>query len=108
MKANTGRRVVVVLLSIIMFGCSSIRARDEITNEEWTVYPGPQKSIKEMGEIFSGERPEPRWIKGLITTILIFDLPISTVFDTVVIPYDVYRIYNPEAFKKSRSSSNGL
>ena len=108
MKANTGRRIVVVLLSIIMIGCSSIRARDEISNDKWTVYPGTQKSIKEMEEIFSGKRPEPGWVKGLITTILIFDLPISTAFDTVVIPYDVYRIYNPEDFKKSGSSSNGL
>jgi len=105
MKSNVGRWAVVALLSIIMFGCSSIRARNEIPNEKWTVYPGPKKDVEEMGEIFKGERTEPGWIKRLITTILIIDLPISTAFDTVVAPYDVYRIYNPEDFEKAREPS---
>jgi hypothetical protein len=41
----------------------------------------------------------------LITAILVVDLPITTVFDTVVAPYDVYRIYNPEDFEKTRKTS---
>lgn len=105
MKSDAGRWAVVVLLSTAMCGCSSIRARNEIPNKEWTVYPGSRKDVKEMGEIFKGERTEPGWVKGLITTILIVDLPISTVFDTVIAPYDVYRIYNPEDFEKARGSS---
>jgi uncharacterized protein YceK len=105
MKSDAGRWAVVALLSAAMCGCSSIRARNEIPNEEWTVYPGSRKDVKEMGEIFKGERTEPGWVKGLITTILIVDLPISTVFDTVIAPYDVYRIYNPEDFEKARGSS---
>ncbi|MGJ0485979.1 MAG: YceK/YidQ family lipoprotein [Methylomicrobium sp.] len=105
MKSNVGRWAVVVLLSIGMFGCSSIRARNETPNQEWAVYPGPRKAVSEMGDIFSSRRSEPDWIKGLITAILVVDLPITTVFDTVVAPYDVYRIYNPEDFEKTRKSS---
>ncbi|WAK03094.1 YceK/YidQ family lipoprotein [Methylobacter sp. YRD-M1] len=105
MKSNIGRWAVVVLLSIDLFGCSSIRARNEIPNRAWTVYPGPRKAVGEMGDIFSSRRSEPDWIKGLITAILVVDLPITTVFDTVVVPYDVYRIYNPEDFEKARESS---
>jgi uncharacterized protein YceK len=105
MKSNVGRWAVVVLLSIDLFGCSSVRARNEIPNQEWIVYPGPRKAVDEMGDIFSSRRSEPDWIKGLITAILVVDLPITTVFDTVVAPYDVYRIYNPEDFEKTRKSS---
>lgn len=107
MKSNVGRWAVVVLLSIDLFGCSSVRARNEIPNQEWTVYPGSRKAVDEMGDIFSSRRSEPDWIKGLITAILVVDLPITTVFDTVVAPYDVYRIYNPEDFEKTRKSSEG-
>lgn len=99
---------MVILLGAAMLGCSSIRARNETPNEEWMVYPGTRKDVEEMGEIFKGERAEPGWIQGIITTMLIIDLPISTTFDTVVVPYDVYRIYNPEDFEKVRESSENL
>jgi uncharacterized protein YceK len=105
MRSDAGRWAVVILLGAAMLGCSSIRARDEIPNKEWIVYPGTRKDVKEMGEIFKGERTEPGWLQGFITTMLIIDLPISTTFDTVVVPYDVYRIYNPEDFEKAREPS---
>ncbi len=35
----------------------------------------------------------------MIATLLVLDLPFSTVFDTVVAPYDLYRIYNPQEFE---------
>lgn len=105
MKSNVGRWAVVVLLSIDLFGCTSIRARNETPNQEWKVYPGPRKAVNEMGDIFSSRRSEPDWIKGVITAILVVDLPITTVFDTVAVPYDVYRIYNPEDFEKTSKTS---
>jgi uncharacterized protein YceK len=101
MKSNVGRWVVAVVLSIFLSGCSSIRARDEISGQEWTAYPGVQQDLKETGEIFTGKRSEPGWIQGLIASMLIVDLPFSIVFDTLVAPYDVYRIYNPEAFEEA-------
>lgn len=108
MKSDIGRQAVVVFLSIFMSGCSSIRARNEIPDQEWTVYPGVQQDVKEMGQLFSsGERPEPTWVKGLITSILIVDLPFSTVFDTVVAPYDLYLIYNPKAEASESSQDLG-
>ena len=79
-----------------MIGCSSIRARTETPDKEWTVYPGIQLDVNETGELFSGKRSEPDWVKGLIAVILIADLPFSTVFDTVAVPYDLYRIYTPK------------
>lgn len=108
MRCDAGRWAVVILLGVAMLGCSSIRARNEIPNEKWMVYPGTRKDAEDMGEIFKGERAEPGWIQGIITTMLIIDLPISTTFDTVVVPYDVYRIYNPEDFEKVRESSENL
>lgn len=97
MKTNQYISIVIVLSSLFLLGCSSIRARDATPASEWTVYPGVQQDIKEMGEIVTGQREEPLWIQALVTTILIADLPVSTVFDTLVVPYDLYRIFTPEA-----------
>jgi uncharacterized protein YceK len=105
MKFDIGRWAVVVFISFFMIGCSSIRARTETPDKEWTVYPGIQQDIKETSELFSGERSEPDWVTGLIATILIFDLPFSAVFDTVVVPYDLYRINTPKRFGDGRESS---
>jgi uncharacterized protein YceK len=105
MKFDIGKWAVVVFMSFLIFGCSSIRARTESTDKEWTVYPGIQQDVKETGDLFSSERLEPDWIKGLIATILIFDLPFSAVFDTVVMPYDLYQIYTPRHSGEARESS---
>ena len=102
MKSDIGRLAMVVLMSLLMIGCSSIRARTETPDKEWIVYPGIQLDVKETGELFSGKRSEADWIKGLIATILIADLPFSAVFDTVVAPYDLYRIYTPQHSKEKR------
>jgi len=96
MKSDIGRWIAVVFMSFLMLSCSSIRARTETSDKEWTVYPGIQQDIKDTGGIFSGKSSDPDWVKGLITTILIVDLPFSAVFDTVVAPYDLYRIYASE------------
>ncbi len=105
MKANVFKCSVVVLLGILASGCSSIRARTEILDKGWMAYPGVQQDAKEMGEIFSGERPEPGWINALVASILIVDLPFSVVFDTIAAPYDLYRIYTPSASGETGESS---
>jgi uncharacterized protein YceK len=97
MKYDIVRWAVVIFMSLLMFGCSSIRARTETPDKEWTVYPGIQLDVKDTGELFSGKSSEPYWIKGVMTTIYIVDLPFSTVFDTVVMPYDLYRMNIGEA-----------
>ena len=97
MKLAIGRWTVVVFMSFLMLGCSSIRARTKTSDKEWTVYPGIQEDVKDTGELFSGKSSEPYWIKGIMTTIYIVDLPFSTVFDTVVMPYDLYRMNIGEA-----------
>ena len=105
MKSDIGIWAVIVLTSFLMFGCSSIRARTDTHDKEWTVYPGIQLDVNETGELFSGKRSEPDWVKGLIATILIVDLPFSTVFDTLVAPYDLYRIYIPKYLGEVSESS---
>jgi uncharacterized protein YceK len=102
MKYNIGRWAVVVFTSFLMIGCSSIRARTETPDKEWTVYPGIQLDVKDTGELFSGKSSEPYWIKGIMTTVYIVDLPFSTVFDTVLAPYDLYRIYTPKHIGEAR------
>jgi uncharacterized protein YceK len=114
MKFNIGRRTAVILLSMLLLGCSSIRARYDILDENnaWKTYPGVRQDVKEMGSIVRGqplkngeESATPGWIKGVVATILVFDLPFSTVFDTVVAPYDLYRIYNPQDFRNGHASA---
>jgi uncharacterized protein YceK len=96
MKLAIGRWIIVVFISSFMLGCSSIRARTETPVKEWTVYPGIQQDIKDTAWVLSGKNPDPVWTKGMVTTLLILDLPFSAVFDTVVMPYDLYRIYVPK------------
>jgi uncharacterized protein YceK len=105
MKFDIGRWALVVFMSFLMFGCSSIRARIASTDKEWTVYPGIHQDLKETDEMFSGEHSEPDWVRGLIATILVLDLPFSAVFDTVVAPYDLYRTYTPKNVEEYRESS---
>jgi uncharacterized protein YceK len=107
MKADTGKWAIVVLLGILASGCSSIRARTEILEKEWTVYPGVRQDTKELGDVFSGERPGPGWINGLVASILILDLPFSAIFDTIAVPYDLHRSYTPEVSGEVRESSGG-
>ena len=64
MKNDIGRWALVVFMSFLMIGCSSIRARTETADKEWTVYPGIQLDVKDTGELFSGKNSEPYWIKG--------------------------------------------
>ena len=105
MKSVIERWAVVVFMSFLMFGCSSIRARTENPDKEWTVDPGIQQDVKDTGELFSGKSSKPDWIKGVMATIYIVDLPFSAVFDTVIVPYDLYRIYTPKYSGKASESS---
>ncbi|MGR8980432.1 MAG: YceK/YidQ family lipoprotein [Gammaproteobacteria bacterium] len=104
MKSNVGRWAFVVFLSVFILGCSSIRARTDVPDDkEWTFYPGVKQDVNDMGRLIRGEplksgddSSDAGWLKGMTAVILVFDLPFSAVFDTVVAPYDLYRIYNPQ------------
>jgi uncharacterized protein YceK len=96
MKSAIGRWITLVFISSFILGCSSIRARRETPDKEWTVYPGIRQDIKDTGGVFSDKNPDPGWVKGMVTTMLILDLPFSAAFDTVVMPYDLYLIYVPK------------
>ena len=105
MKLVIGKWAVVVLMSFLMLGCSSIRARTETSNKQWTVYPGIRQDVKDIGGLFSGKSSDPDWIKGVMATIYTVDLPFSAVFDTVVVPYDLYRMHTPKYSGQARESS---
>lgn len=96
MKSDIGRWAVVILMSFLISGCSSIRARTETPAKEWTVYPGVQLDVKDTGKLFSSKNQDPDWIKGIMAAIFSIDLPFSALFDTVVAPYDLYRVYTPK------------
>ena len=104
MKFGIGIWALVLFISILMFGCSSIRARTETPDNKWTVYPGIQQDLKESDQLINGKRPEPDWVKGVIAAILIADLPFSAVFDTAVMPYDLYRIYTSKRLGEASKS----
>jgi len=105
MKLVIGKWAVAVLMGFLMLGCSSIRARTETSDKEWTVYPGIRQDVKDMGGLFSGKSSDPVWLKGVMATIYTVDLPFSAVFDTVVVPYDLYRMHSPKYSGQPRESS---
>lgn len=103
MKNSTGLLVVAALSSILVSGCTSIRTRDEMLREKnWDIYPGVQRDVMEIGDAFSGNLRQPGWVNAIVAPILLVDLPISAVFDTVVLPYDLYRVSDPKAFGEGR------
>jgi uncharacterized protein YceK len=105
MKLVIGKWAMIFLMSFLMSGCSSIRARTDTSNKGWTIYPGVRQDVKDMGGLFSGKSSDPFWIKGVMATIYTVDLPFSAVFDTVVVPYDLYRIHTPKDSGQGRESS---
>lgn len=78
---------IVVLLSLQGSGCSSLRARSEILGESWTLYPGVQQDLVDIDNLYSGKLQA----NAVVLPILYIDLPFSAIFDTVVLPYDLYR-----------------
>ncbi len=107
MKANTGKWAVIVFWSVLAAGCSSIRARTELPEGEWKIYPGMRQDIREMGEIFRGERPQSLWRNGLVTFMLVVDLPFSSVFDTIALPYDLGLLPNGRTSQNTQSPKKG-
>ena len=105
MKADVGKWAVVVFVMALATGCTSIRARTEVLENEWTVYPGVRQDVKAMSDIFGGERAAPAWLNGLVTTVLVFDLPFSALFDTFVLPYDLHRSGSASASEMPDDSS---
>ena len=105
MKLVIGKWAVVVLMSFLMLSCSSIRARTETSDKEWKVYPGVRQDVKDFGGLFSYKSSDPDWIKGVMATIYTVDLPFSAVFDTIVVPYDLYRMHTPKDSGQARESS---
>ncbi len=96
---------VVVLMSFLMTACSSIRARTDTADKEWKVYPGVRLDVTDSVGLLSAKSKDPDWIKGIMAAIYSVDLPFSAVFDTVVAPYDLYRIYTPKHSGAAMESS---
>lgn len=92
MKADIGKWTIIVLSSMLATGCSSIRARTETAASAWKIYPGVRQDVKEIAGIVRGESPQSAWLDVLVASILIVDLPFSTLFDTVALPYDLTRM----------------
>lgn len=108
MKANVGKWITMVLFSLLVTGCSSIRARTETLESEWRIYPGVRQDVQEMSEIFRGERLQSAWLNALVTFMLAVDLPFSSLFDTFALPYDLSQISNPKASQGYPVTANEL
>ncbi len=87
----------LVVLALLISGCSSIRARTELNPDHWQVYPGIQRDVSDLGDAFSGKLKGPAWTPAVVVPMLVGDLPFSTAFDTLALPYDIYRIEQGDA-----------
>lgn len=84
----------LILITSLGSGCTSIRSRTEMPDNDWKVYPGARQDISELGDAFTGKIKGPAWSPVMVVPILIADLPCSTVMDTGALPYDLYKISN--------------
>ena len=76
----------LALLSMLTFsavaGCASIGARS--SNTETSIYPGVKNDIYFLCN--PGEADYP-----ILQPLNIIDLPFSAIFDSALLPYDLYR-----------------
>ncbi|QJD28739.1 YceK/YidQ family lipoprotein [Methylococcus geothermalis] len=102
---NTKRRLAValILIATLASGCASIRARtDVLPRKGWTVYPGARQGMTDIDAAVNGKLPYPGWMHVLLFPAFVLDLPVGAVFDTLALPYDLYRINHPEDFPKGK------
>ena len=92
MKLDSRKWILIVFLSFLMLGCSSLRVRSEASYSKLTIYPGVKLDVSETEKLFSSESSDPDWLKGVATIIYTVDMPFSSLFDTVIAPYDLYKI----------------
>lgn len=99
MKTKRGLAVTLFLIATLAGGCASIRARtDVLPRKGWTVYPGAQQGVTDIDAAVNGKLPYPGWMQVLLFPAFVLDLPVGAVFDTLALPYDLYRINHPEDF----------
>jgi uncharacterized protein YceK len=99
MNKKHGLAVTLVLIATLASGCASIRARNDVLPRKgWTVYPGAQQGVKDIDAAVNGKLPYPGWMHVLLFPAFVLDLPVGAVFDTLALPYDLYRIHHPEDF----------
>ena len=84
--------ITLALFTLAGAGCTSIRARTELPPTDWTLYPGIQRDMADLGDAFDGKLKGPVWIPVVVAPMLIADLPFSAVLDTLALPFDLYRI----------------
>jgi uncharacterized protein YceK len=100
---NAKRGLALILIATLASGCASIRARTEVLPRKgWTVYPGARQGVKDIDAAIDGRLPYPRWMQVLLLPAFVADLPVGAAFDTLALPYDLYRIHHPEDFPRPR------
>jgi uncharacterized protein YceK len=82
----------LTLITLAGSGCTSIRARTELSPADWTLYPGVRRDVSDLGDAFEGKLNGPGWSPFMVAPILIADLPFSAGLDTLALPYDVNRV----------------
>ena len=86
----------LALITGLVSGCSTVRARTEMPSDDWKVYPGIRRDVTDLEDAFAGKLKGPAWTTTMVVPILVGDMPFSTVVDTGALPYDIYRIQQLE------------
>ncbi len=96
MKTITTPRLLtgaaLALLTLMHSGCTSIRARTELPDNDWKVYPGMRRGVADLDNAFTGKLKGQTWSPAVVVPILVADMPLSATLDTVALPYDIYRV----------------
>ena len=90
----------LALITGLVSGCTTVRARTEMPSDDWKVYPGIRRDVTDLEDAFAGKLKGPAWTTTMVVPILVGDMPFSTVVDTGAFPYDLFRIQQldtPEA-----------
>ena len=82
----------LALLTLMHSGCTSIRARTEMPDNDWKVYPGMRRDVSDLDDAFTGKLKGQAWSPTMVVPILVADMPFSATLDTLALPYDIYRV----------------
>ena len=95
-KSSLLLTLILTVLFMMNTGCSSIRARNDQREDQWTVYPGIKRDVADLGDAFGGKIKGDSWSPAVVVPILLADMPCSTAMDTVALPYDLFRMHDQQ------------
>ena len=84
--------IIAILSALLLSGCATVAVRAYGEPSSYGVYPAVKGDILAVAMTHSSEASNvlPAWEKPLLDLLVLIDLPVSIVLDTILLPFDIY------------------